>query len=278
MEAQPSKKRKNSLTPLSSSSVLQTKITEPFGIEILGINITTPISYPNTTGVPFGPLFPLSGRAEGSVRLRSLTPAPTSIIFNFWNETLISVLEGTFYSTLTTVGGVSSGLNGTYNWYTTGSKPYEQRVISLKANSVPGNASAHIVANTWNRVDIEAWMTMNTTICNSTCYARFNRTHFYGNVSRYRHTVDNTTAIIRVPEFWGEINGSLVNNTEGNISAILYLEGSDKPQWLRVNTTTIGLMVNLTAESSLFNTTNMGYVLPYPLKARKSLARRISFN
>ena len=203
------------------------------------------------------------------MRLRSLSPAPSSIRFFFWNETLLDVSEGTFYSKLETVGGVGRGMNGTYNWYMTGSKPYEQRVISLKANSVPGNASAHIVANTWNRVDIEAWMTMNTTVSNSTCYTRFNRTHFYGNVSRYRHTVDNTTAIIRVPEFRGELNGSLVNNTEGNISAILYLEGSNKPQWLRVNTTTIRLMVNLTAESSLFNTTNMGYVLPYPLKARK---------
>ena len=119
-------------------------------------------------------------------------------------------------------------------------------------------------------MDIEGWMSLNTSISNTQSYVKFNRSHFHGTATHKRIAPDDESVVIKIPEFTCEINGSLVNNRQGNMSAILYLEGSDKPQWLCANFTTSGLMVNITGESSKFRPTKMGYILPYPLKSRKT--------
>ena len=118
-------------------------------------------------------------------------------------------------------------------------------------------------------MDIEGWMSLNTSISKTWSYVKFDRSHFHGTVTRKRIAPYNESVVIKIPEFMCEVNGLLENNEKGDMSATLYLEGSDKPQWLHADFTTVGLMGNITGESSMFTRTNMGYILPYPLMSRK---------
>ena len=249
---------------------LQTELYERVGGNYTNIEFITPVSYPNSTDVPEAPFFPLSGPAGIKLILRPLTPSPSEHHFKIWNDSKVSTERGTIYSYFAT--DHERTVKGIFDWYTVGERPTQLRVINLTATSIPAVASGIFLANTSRMMDIEGWISLNTTISNTWGHVKFNKSMFHGNLTRMRIAPDNDTVIIKIPEFMAEVNGSLTNGTHGNMSAILYLEGcSDMPQWLRVNFTSIKLMVNITAESSYFNRTNVGYILPYPLKSRKIL-------
>ena len=139
----------------------------------------------------------------------------------------------------------------------------------MTATSTPVNASALFRSSTSRIMDTEGWMNLNTSISTTRSHVKFNRSHFYGTAIRKRVAPNNESVVIKIPEFFCQINGSLVNSMQGNVSAILYLEASDKPQWLRANFKAAGMMVDIAGESSKFKI-NTGYILSYPWKSRKS--------
>lgn len=164
--------------------------------------------------------------------------------------------------------GIGRTLDASAIWFTDPMKTI--KFLNVTINSRPANFTAIIHSNPLNLMDMNSSVSLNTTVSNTTVFAIWNSTHVYGNVSRIRHTEDKTTALLKEPEFTLEMNASLWNRTYGNVSAVLFLEGSDQPQWLRSNFTVKGLMVNITAESSKFKKFDLGYVLPLPLRKRKS--------
>lgn len=244
------------------------ELYERFGESVSDLEVLTPISYPNSKGVPGAPFFPLSGPAEAKLILRPTSSNPSPIYITVWNSTQLSTTEGTIRGSVNE--GSKKAINAVSNWFTFGKKPVQIRIVNLTVASVPGTFRALFQGNTSRRMDIEGWMNLNTAISHTNSHVKFNRSHFYGSATRTRIAPDNQDVIIVIPEFMCEVTGSLVNNTQGELSATLYLEGSDKPQWLRANFTTVGLMVNITGESSQFTETNVGYILPYPLKSRKA--------
>lgn len=188
----------------------------------------------------------------------------------FWNETVLSLDDGYFNLSVDAMG-IGRKLNASAIWFT--NKKLNQKVVDVTVVSEPVELTALFTANTKKRVDIEGLISVNTAVSDTTVYTRFNRTHFYGNASRIRHTEDNSTAIIVEPEIWLEVKSSLHNNTFGNVSAELRVGDSKWPHWVRANMTTKGLMVDIKAESNLFTEASAGYILPYPLLSRKCLVR-----
>ena len=252
---------------------MQTEIYEP--ISGAGLTLLTNLSYPNSTGIPFAPWFPLSGPANLTVFVRKTSPLLKGLNLTFWNETLLSFDHGYINFSIDAMG-IGRKLNASVIWMNDSEKTC---FINATIKSLPANFTALI--NTSSRfgrwLNMTSIMSLNTTISNTTGVTIWNSSYIHFNVSRVRHTEDNSTALLKEPEFNLTMNASLYNSTHGNMSAMLFLEGSDKPQWLRSNFTIRGLMVNITADSSQFDRLEMGYILPLPLKTRESYKFTPSF-
>ena len=262
---------------------------EPVGSELLNITLYSNISYPNSTGIDLAPFFPLSGPANITLTLEKDDNNSREFEFQIIRYPDNSLEEGLYDIELNIVGpnGSNSAIWGYVQWTTDKTMEPPKKVVEVDLNSSPGHFFSIFYGNTTKRMDIEGLMFLETTVSNTTAHLKFNRSHLYGEVYRIRHDLEawdmpNATIrkpIITIPEFYLEANGSLANNTDGKTSVMLFTEGSDEPHWLKVNYTTHGLMVNISATSSLFPSSlfrfqnvqnvSMFYILPYPLKSRK---------
>ena len=244
---------------------MQTELYQP--ITGAGLTLLTNVSYPNSTGISFAPWFPLSGPANLTIIINKTSPLLKGLNFTFWNETILSSDNGYFNYSIDAMG-IGRVLNASAIWLTHPNKTF--KVVNVTIRSGPANFSAIVNVNPRHYIDMNGSISLNTTISNTTVFAIWNSTHIYANASRIRHTKDNSTALVKMPEFRLEVNASLRNRTYGNMSALLFLEGSEQPQWLRSNFTIKSLLFNVTAESSKFSSWNLGFVLPLPLKKRMS--------
>jgi hypothetical protein len=248
-----------------------TMLYEP--ISHAGLTLLTDISYPNSTDVDQAPFWPLSGPASLTFVMSREDLRLSGFDITFWNNTNIFLDDGSFSFSIDAMG-IGQKLNASAEWST--DTEQKQKLVTVDLVSVPVNMTAEFTGNTTKRLEIEGYVSIDTNVSNTVAYTRFNRTHFYGNLSRSRHAEDRSTAIIVEPEFTLEVTSSLHNNTFGNFSAELRLGDSEWPHWVKANITTRGIMVDINATSNLFTDVNFGYVLPHPVLARKHSLNSLS--
>ena len=248
---------------------------EPIGSSLLNMTLFSNISYPNGTGINQVPLFPLSGPARLTLTLVKETSNLEMVEFRLYDISETFVDEGLMNIELNLVGYQSkAGLSGCVNWVPPDS--LADLEVHLDFVSSLANISGLFFAITHNRVDIEGSVSLTTAVSETYTIFRFNRDHFYARVGYKRHSPEPRDRpsllrepIIKIPEFYLEVNGSLADNTDGKTSVALLTEGNDEPHWLKINYMIRGLMVDISATSSLFHNVSMFYVLPYPLKPCK---------
>jgi hypothetical protein len=259
--------------PLGIKKRDKTMLYDPVGADLLKLTLWSNINYPNSTGVAQAPFFPLSGAASLSLDLQRHENLEM-IEFNLYNETDISLDEGHFDISVTPVG-TSAGIKGYSSWWFDSEAVPPRKGVKVELNSLPVNFSSIFYGNTTKRMDIKGIINLVTEVSNTSIDLAFDRTHFHGVMNRIRHTPEPWNLecplfekpIFTVPEFSLEVDGSLADNSEGYTSVMLHLEGSNQPQWLKASYTARKLMVNVSAQSSLFDHTNLFFILPYPIKS-----------
>ena len=252
----------------------QTMLYDPVGADLLKLTLWSNISYPNSTGVTQAPFFPLSGAANLSLALQRHEDLE-SIELSLYNKSSNSLDNGHFDFEVTPVG-TNAGIKGYSKWWIDSNVVPPRKVVETDLNSLPVNLTSIFYGNTKKRMDIEGSIELVTEVSHTIVDLAFNRSHFHGVMNRTRHSPEpwNLASplfekpIITIPEFTLQVNGLLANNSDGYTSVMLYVEGSEQPQWLRANYTIRKLMVNVSSQSSLFNHTNFFYILPYPIKSR----------
>ena len=261
---------------------------EPIASELLNMTLYSEINYPNSTGVDQAPFFPLSGPANFTLLLQRDDNSSIEMIdFQIRQHPDNSLDEGRYDIELNVVRPQRSdaALSGYAQWKVDKTMEPPMKVVEVDLNSSPSHFSSIFYGNTKKRMAIEGSMSLTTGVSNTEAFLQFNRSRFMGELCRTRHGLETwdmpnatiTKPIITIPEFNLSVKGSLANNTDGDTSIVLFTEGSDKPQWLKVKYTTHGLMVNISATSSLFHNASMFSILPYPLRSRNHVMTVISY-
>jgi hypothetical protein len=256
----------------------KTMLYDPVGSDLLNMTLFSNISYPNGTGINQAPLFPLSGPAHLTLTLVKKANNLEMIEFRLYNTSENFLDNGLIRFELNPVGyQFGPGLSGRVTWCKEDGNSEIEIHLDCDCEKSLANISGLFYVTTHNRLDIEGSVSFTTAVSNISAIFRFNRDHFCGSVHYEHHSLESMKPIIKIPDFCLKVCGSLVDNTDGKMSVGLgtecsctecsCTECSDAPHWLKVNYTTHGLMVDVSATASLFHNVNMFYILPYPLKS-----------
>jgi hypothetical protein len=258
----------------------ESMIYEPIHSELLGLTLSSNVWYPDSTEVDQAPFFPLSGSAKFDLSLKRDDSSSATVKFQISDQQkpCNSLDQGRYDFDLSVVksGTSYSGIWGHSEWYIDASRDPPRKVVQVDLSSSPTHFTSRFSGNTKKRVDIEGSATLQTSVSKTRADLKFTRSHFSGELSHTRpgpetwELPDSTMSepIISIPEFSVKVEGSLANNAVGSTSVALTKKGWEEPHWLEVEYNTKGLLVDISATSSLFNDdASLFAILPHPLKS-----------